>query len=188
MQWAFWIDQDMVGTHDPQAFALMTPPDSGSADPASLAGSYSGFCPYEDNTELIQFYNASGPCSQWDLQHRGFVYAGASGDYTFALPAGIDDNAYVWVGDSTVVRSTYNSSNAVLRNSGSFSYTANAGEYFPLRIQYVQDVGPWVFGLSITAPDGSIILNGSTQSSALVQYACDGSTTEWLPWGGEAGE
>lgn len=135
MQWAFWIDQDIVGTHDPQAFALMTPPDSGTADPASLAGFYSGFCPYEDDTELIQFYNASGPCSHWDLQHRGFVYAGASGDYTFSLPTGIDDNAYVWVGDDIVVRSTYNSSNAVLNNSGSFSYTANAGEYVPLRIQ-----------------------------------------------------
>lgn len=186
MQWAFWIDQDMVGANDPQTMALMTPTDSGSADPASLAGSYSGFCPYEDNSDPTQFYNTSGPCAYWDLQHRGFVYAGASGDYTFALPAGVDDRAYVWLGDDdAVVRSTYNSSNAVLTNGGSFSYTANAGEYIPLRVQYVQDVGPWVFGLTITAPDDSVILNDSTQSSALVQYACDGSTAGWLPWGNE---
>lgn len=176
----------MTGANHPQAFALRKPRNSGSTDTASLAGSYSGFCSYQDNTEIMQFYDASGPCAYWDLQHRGFVYAGTSGDYTFALPTTTDDNAYVWVGDDTVVQSTYNSSNAVLASRGSFSYEANAGEYIPLRILYVQDVGPWVFGLIITAPDGSVILNGSTKSSAVVQYACDGSTAAWLPWGDEA--
>lgn len=194
MQWALWTDDDLVGASNPQALATMTPSYNENEYPASAVGFYSGNCP--DPSQLFYIYYAELPCAYWDWQHRGFVYAGVSGDYTFTLPSGVDDDLFVWVGDDTVVRSTYSLDNAALvyrldtaalvDSASSFVYTANAGEYIPLRIQFSQDTGPWLFGVTITSPDGSTILDGNNQSSALVRFACDGSTPEWLPWGAEA--
>lgn len=174
----------MVGSSNPHALAVNgPPPNTGAEYPASVVGSYRGLC--NNPSDLIQLYNAVLPCAYWDWMHRGFVYAGTSGDYTFTLPPGVDDSVYVWAGDADIVRSNYYLYNAVLINQGTFVYTATAGEYIPLRVQFNQVTGPWQFGLTITAPDGSIILDGHGQASTLVQYACDGSTSAWLPWGSE---
>ena len=60
---------------------------------------------------------------------------------------------------------------------GSFTYSLTAGQYLPVRIMFAQGQLAAVFKMSITAPDGTVFLDSSTNGSPyLVQYSCDGTS------------
>lgn len=124
--------------------------------------------------------------------HRGYVYAGASGAYTFTVPAGIDDALYAWVGEAAAAPGVgWTLDNAAVRvglgqaTPVTFVYAAVAGEFIPLRIEVVQVTSAWAFSFTITGPDGAVIMDRNGQTDALVQFGCDGATGAWLPWGQE---
>jgi hypothetical protein len=62
-----------------------------------------------------------------------------------------------------------------------------AGQYYALRIMYANAQGDADFGYSITAPDGTVIVDASTGASIdIVQFSCDGTTAPpYAPFGSE---
>ncbi|CAN8104374.1 unnamed protein product [Discula destructiva] len=184
LQWAVWS-----GIDDPAKLATTAPLSSGVESQALAASDYSGSCAGGSSTHNI--YNAFLNCNYWSFMHRGFVYATQTGVYTFTVPAPIDDRMLVWIGNQAIVRENWNVGNAALvgvLSKGtpfSVSYPAVAGDFIPIRIHQYQVTGPWSFHFSITAPDGSVVLNGNQQSSALVQFGCGGATVPWHSWGSE---
>ncbi|PSR75156.1 hypothetical protein BD289DRAFT_448060 [Coniella lustricola] len=159
---------------------------NGSQSPALQLGSFSGNCPSYTST-----YNQLGTdiyCSLYMLQFRGYFYAGQSGLYTISFNQQIDDVAFIWVGNATRIRSDYSAANAdIISYKGGVggTHAAIAGEYVPFRVAYAQATGPWSFGVSITAPDGTPILGPSGSTRDLVRYSCDGTAPPYLPWGNE---
>ncbi len=61
------------------------------------------------------------------------------------------------------------------------------GQYYPLRIIFAQAQGAATFGMNVTAPDGTAILDSNTQNSPyIVQNSCDGVTAPgYSPYGRE---
>ena len=69
-------------------------------------------------------------------------------------------------------------------NSTTVSLTA--GQYLPVCIFYVNAQKAAVFSLSVTRPDGKVLLDATTPSSPyLVQFSCDGQAPMFAPWGQE---
>lgn len=130
--------------------------------------------------------------SYFVLNHRGYIFAQTTGTYTFAT-SNADDVVFLYVGQDAY--SGYSASNADAKavccsspaNSASTTYTLAEGDYMPFRIVFGQQGGPVIFSFSITAPDGTVILDSSTQDSDfIVQYSCDGTTAPaFLDWGEE---
>jgi hypothetical protein len=64
--------------------------------------------------------------------------------------------------------------------------TYNAGEWVPIRVMWGNVGGDGLFGISITAPDGTEIVGSDIASSLyLVQYSCDGTSPPYQPWNQE---
>lgn len=62
------------------------------------------------------------------------------------------------------------------------TYALEAEEYLAFRIVFGQAQGAAVFQFSVTAPDGTVILDSNTEDSPyLVQYSCDGTTAPEFP-------
>lgn len=189
MEWSIWADPSHEFLYEPAALQTSAPSLSG-ASTAPAVGSLSGSC--DDASSPIQLYDARlSSCAWWTLVHRGYVYAGQTGVYTFAIPGTIDDEVYAWVGATAVAG--YSSANPSLQLSynlqqPSFQYSASAGDYIPLRVQFSQGPGLFTFALEVSQPDGSVLIasDGSSGLKNVVQFGCDGATTSWLPWGAEA--
>lgn len=190
LQYAAWDDPSHVFLYTPSALSSSPATGSGVAYPALGAATVYGTC--NDPSQPITFANVYLPsCAWWTLVHRGFVYAGQSGSYTFTITPPIDDEVYVWLGD--VAFTGYANANTAVQLSGaspnpvSYTYQATAGEYIPIRIQFSQGPGVYTYHFSIQKPDGTFILNDSTQTDDIVQFGCNGATKNWLPWGNETG-
>lgn len=171
--------------------AINVPLFEGTVCPAAVAAGYAGGGYCADGSEALDIHGNYLPCAYWSFVHRGFVYARQSGGYTVTITGPVDDQLLVWFGDYYTVSQNYNTDNAILVGTlggpwpRAYTHTATAGEYIALRILMFQVVDGWTFSLQITAPDGSTILDGQSQSDALVQFLCDG-TSSFLPWGSEA--
>lgn len=124
------------------------------------------------------------------LNHRGYIYAQQTGNYTFNV-GDVDDSVYIWVG--SLAYSGWTGANANLfvtigeTKTGSLTISLNEGQYYALRIVFAQAQGPATFTVEVTAPDGSVFLSdSSTASPYLVQYSCDGTTApQYAPFGQE---
>jgi GLEYA domain len=127
----------------------------------------------------------SFPCKFFSLDHRGYLFAPLTGTYTFTI-SGVDDIVFIWVGPFAQAAWTRSNANFVIEygqspsnsggpGAGSFTMVATQGDYVPLRIIFGQAQGPAVFQISLTDPNGNILLNSNTLGSPyLVQYSCDG--------------
>jgi hypothetical protein len=132
------------------------------------------------------------PASYFVLNHRGYIFAQVDGDYTFTTSQ-VDDITYLYLGDDAI--RGYGLANYDARavccsapaNSASATYTLKTGDYLPFRLVFGQQGGPVIFSFSVTAPDGTVILDADTQNSDfIVQYSCDGTTAPAFPaWGQE---
>ncbi|KAF3765401.1 hypothetical protein M406DRAFT_54432, partial [Cryphonectria parasitica EP155] len=80
----------------------------------------------------------------------------------------------MWVGNEQIEYSGYTGNNAnVVSNTGNtVAVNANQGQYIPLRFAFAQATGPYAFGVTIQAPDGSTILDGSGNTANLIQFSC----------------
>jgi hypothetical protein len=95
------------------------------------------------------------------------------------------DTAYSgWTRNNALLDVTYPELGAGGGGGGTItgSYAATKGQYVPLRVLFSQGDGPYGFGIQITAPDGTVVLDAnSATSDFLVQYSCDGTSAPAYP-------
>lgn len=139
-----------------------------------------------DSTD-ISIYGSSETFSSnyFTLNHVGYLFAEVDGTYTFSF-SGVDDIALLWLGNYAY--SGWTRDNAHLSavygvdREATTTYTLEAEEYLAFRIVFGQAQGAAVFQFSVTAPDGTVILDSSTEDSPyLIQYSCDGTTAPAFP-------
>ena len=144
------------------------------------------------SNEAVSIYGSSETFNDFYLviDHRGYLFAQTTGTYTFTTQAA-DDVFLVWLG--SYAYSGWDRSNANLVADLTYpdqTYTVNLveGEYYPMRFMWANGDGPGNFEFSVTAPDGTTILDADTVSSPyVVQYSCDGvSAPEYASWGSES--
>lgn len=185
LQWAYWSDPTLGFANVPGALQSAAPIATGVATVASQAGAWAASCPAGSTAS---FYGTTLPCQLFAFQYRGYFYAPLAGSYIFTIYYA-DDLVSLWVGNTDVVRSGYTADNVNAANrvgsSLTFAYTATAGQYVPVRFLLNQATGPYGQGITVTGPDGTTYLGGALAASNWVQFACDGSTQAWLPWGAE---
>ena len=100
----------------------------------------------------------------------------------------VDNIAMVWVGPKAYYGYTRNNADIVqtyVSTGGQpvqYKATFTAGQYYPFRVMYANGGGPGNFKLSITGPDGKVIIDDKTTSSpSIVQFSCDGVSAPKFP-------
>ncbi|KAF7936450.1 uncharacterized protein EAE97_007816 [Botrytis byssoidea] len=123
------------------------------------------------------------------IDNRGYLFALMTGTYTFSTTSA-DDVFFLWVGANAY--SGWTRANADLiatltYPSQTFTIDLIEGVYYPMRFLWANGDGPGLFAFSVTAPDGTTILDGNTVASPyVVQFSCDGtSAPEYPAWGAE---
>jgi hypothetical protein len=118
------------------------------------------------------------------LNHRGYIYAEVTGDYTYTSPEA-DDILFFWGGPKAV--SGWNESNADATDyycgpGTTFTASLLSGQYYPFRIVYANAEAVALENITITAPDGTVILGATSVGSPyIVQYSCDGTSAPPFP-------
>lgn len=133
------------------------------ADPAPVYGS----------TEMF------GP-SNITINHRGYLYAKETGNYTFSAP-NVDDIVLLWVGQNAYNNYTRDDATIdqdyIAKDQPAKTYTVDLTQvtYTPIRLMFANAQGKGNYDFSIEAPDGSYIISPNTTESSpyLVQYSCD---------------
>jgi hypothetical protein len=98
------------------------------------------------------FVNLNGFASVYSVQWTGYFLVPTTGTYTFQTNS--DDASYVWLGNNA--KTGYTTSNAVVNNGGAHGMSPasssqiimNAGDYYPIRIQYGDGGGNDGFNIS----------------------------------------
>lgn len=189
IQFAYYANEpwgDQISTMDPSFYWTKTPDYSGTTTKVGGINEPAG--------SDVNLYGTSKnvPASYFVLNHRGYIFAQVDGDYTFTTSQ-VDDITFLYLGDDAIRGYGLNNFDAKAvccnapANSASATYTLKTGQYLPFRLVFGQQGGPVVFSFSITAPDGTVILDAGTQDSKfIVQYSCDGTTAPAFPaWGQE---
>lgn len=157
-------------------------------------GGFGGGCASSSST--FNLYGYTERCSLFTLNYRGYLYAGQTGTFTFTISSA-DDLALVWAGANAysgwtranaLLDVTYTKLGNLPGGTISGTYAAIAGEYIPMRIVFAQGGGPFGFVATVTAPDGTVILDGGSSTNRfLVQYSCDGAMAAppYAPFGQE---
>ncbi|KXH33298.1 hypothetical protein CSIM01_03212 [Colletotrichum simmondsii] len=118
-------------------------------------------------TDTRNVYGTTEPESNYIIvQHIGYFHPATSGTYTFSF-SGIDDSVYLWLGKS-VAKTGYSNSNYDknvnyydTNSSGTFTFTATAGQYYPIRILFVNAQQCGSFNFSLTNPSGNVVVSNS---------------------------
>ncbi|THY96007.1 hypothetical protein D6C92_04131 [Aureobasidium pullulans] len=151
---------------------------------------------YGSEWSSVSLYGSSQMYSDnyFYLSHKGYFFAQVTGYYNFTIKDA-DDIAYVWMGDAAYSGWTGGPSggNYVAKarccwppeNTNTTTYWMEAETYVPFRIVLGQQDGSTSLGLTITAPDGTVILQTGKESDYVVQYSCDGSAPPFPDWGYE---
>jgi len=179
---SYQTTDDAYSTFDPTYLKTTTP---GFSAVTSSAGGISDSC--DNGSE--EFYGNTGSCNQFALNYRGYLYAGQTGTFTFSVSQA-DNLVLIWAG--SLAYSGWTRSNAFMDvtfqelggggGAGTATYTASAGQYIPLRIVFAQGTGPFNYALQVTAPDGTVVLNGNSATNKfLVQHSCDGTSAPAYP-------
>lgn len=129
----------------------------------------------------ISVYGSSTtiPCKYFALDHRGYIFAEKTGTYTFFV-YNIDDIFLLWTGPTA--QAGWDNTNTALTvnenaSNGTLSVALTQGEYLPIRFVFGQAQGYAIFGMSVTGPDETVILDSATSGSPyVVQYSCDGTS------------
>ncbi|THV77948.1 hypothetical protein D6D29_08090 [Aureobasidium pullulans] len=151
---------------------------------------------YGSEWSSVSLYGSSQAYSDnyFYLSHKGYFFAQVTGYYNFTIKDA-DDIAYVWMGDAAYSGWTGgpNGGNYVAKarccwppeNTNTTTYWMEAETYVPFRIVLGQQDGSTSLGLTITAPDGTVILQTGKESDYVVQYSCDESAPPFPDWGYE---
>jgi hypothetical protein len=173
LQWAFYSEASLAALDDFNNIKLHQPIAAGVT---SALQYFAAECPNPDSEFTL--FDATESCLYFFVDYRGYIYAGQTGSYTFTISS-VDDNMFIWAGPEAY--SGWTHANTVTALSGAVSGTATGnfnavrGDYIPVRIVWSQANGPYYFGVQVTAPDGTMVLD-ETDSSLVVQFSCDGTT------------
>ncbi|THX13079.1 hypothetical protein D6D17_03474 [Aureobasidium pullulans] len=149
---------------------------------------------YGSEWSSVSLYGSSQMYSDnyFYLSHKGYFFAQVTGYYNFTIKDA-DDLAYVWMGDAAYSGWTGGPSggNYVAKarccwppeNTNTTTYWMEAETYVPFRIVLGQQDGSTSLGLTITAPDGTVILQTGKESDYVEQYSCDGTAPPFPDWG-----
>ncbi|KAH7123350.1 hypothetical protein B0J13DRAFT_566460 [Dactylonectria estremocensis] len=116
-------------------------------------------------------------CSYFAIQFRGYIFADVAGDYSFTGGPDIDDVTLVWAGPGAV--DNYARSEAIIDvrypdvATYSATFTAEAGEYIPIRIMCGQKTRTFMCNVDMKGPAGGAV--------TLLQYPCDASKAAAFP-------
>jgi hypothetical protein len=119
------------------------------------------------------------------VNHRGYFFAQASGVYTFRAPRS-NDVTMLWLGDKAVRGWTRGNADLDQIWEGStkvrvsFDARLERGRYYPLRIVWANAVGEGNMKITVTAPDGSVVVSDEP-SPYFVRYSCDETTAPRFP-------
>ncbi|KAF7530977.1 hypothetical protein G7Z17_g13747 [Cylindrodendrum hubeiense] len=139
----------------------------------------SAYCDSEGSA--FDFLGQTVLCTHFAVQFRGYILADVEGDYTFTGGPNTDDNTIVWAGNSALY---YTRSDAIVDirypdiASYTGTYTAQLGEYIPIRIICSQYTYTFVHNMDIRDPAGNPV--------KLLHSPCDETgAVQFPPWGGE---
>jgi len=171
-------------------YAVDTTTTLGFVNAACGSTDSTGNCRYDANTTL---YATNTKTLQIAVNHHGYFFAPQSGSYTFKTPAS-DDITILWFGATAYSGWTRANADIVQTyvrtqdNSITITKTLVAGTYYPFRIVYGNGIQVARFSFSVTAPDGSTVVNSdiSQANQYLVQYPCDGSSPQFAAFGAES--
>lgn len=181
VEWAYYpspYTDSHVYDADPAHFKAVTPSISGVTEDGVY---WTADC--EATTDTYNFYGTNEVCQDFALAYRGYIYANETGLYTVSVPMTSDDRAWVWMGSTAYSGWDGTNYNAVAvydgTTSGAATYNVTqAGTYVPFRVLLAQAGGPWYLSITITAPDGTVLMSPDATapiSKNLVKYSCDGS-------------
>jgi hypothetical protein len=193
VQWAYyWPDPEDVHYTNSEAYYNYYDPTVIKTVTPRYTSTTSYIYLHAPGTSAISIYGSSETfeSTYFALNHRGYIYSELAGVYTFQSTA-VDDILFFWGGPDAY--SGWNKSNAEAFDVGgyvgapTFSVALSAGIYYPIRIVYANAPTKSNENISITAPDGSVILGAnSVPSTWVVQYSCDGiSGPPFEPFGME---
>lgn len=109
------------------------------------------------------------------ISHRGYFFVPVTGNYTISTNA-VDDILLAWVGPNAY--SGFTRQNAVLSNTwnanaATYTFSATAGQYVPIRFLLGQGYGGWGLSMMLLGPNNTnIITSGQSSTRWLVQYVC----------------
>ncbi|QKD57945.2 GLEYA domain-containing protein [Fusarium oxysporum Fo47] len=144
------------------------------------------------NSGPAQVIYPGSPSQTWQykaVNHRAFLYAPINGTYSVVVPYS-DEVTLVWFGNKAL--STWTRANADLQqnyssgpsSSMTFKIQLTAGTYTPFRVFWANAQGDYSMIITVTAPDGTVIVDGSGSSSQyFVRFACDSSTPSYPAFG-----
>ncbi|VTT58193.1 unnamed protein product [Fusarium fujikuroi] len=164
-------------------FGTATPTYTGITEPGGVKAGNSG---------PAQVIYPGSPSQTWQykaVNHRAYLYAPINGTYSVVVPYS-DEVTLVWFGNKAL--SSWTRANADLdqnyssgpSSSKTFNIQLTAGTYTPFRVFWANAQGDYSMIVTVTAPDGTVIVNGSGSSSKyFVRFACDSSTPSYPAFG-----
>ncbi|RSL89267.1 hypothetical protein CEP52_014936 [Fusarium oligoseptatum] len=151
-----------------------TPLFEGITDRVGIATGQNAYYPpikvYDDSDTVFLQHKA--------ISHVALLYAPYSGDYEISVPVS-DEITLVWVGDKAVADWTRENADVEQR----YHYETRepqvvrlhleAGSYNHIRILWANGQGEFSFVLSIKAPNGDVIVDGTeSNTDYLVRFPC----------------
>jgi hypothetical protein len=146
------------------------------------------------NSGPAQIIYPGAPSQTWQykaVNHRAYLYAPINGTYSVVVPYS-DEVTLVWFGSKALSAWSKARSSADLAQNYSwgpssaqtFKIQLTAGTYTPFRVFWANAQGDYSMIVTVTAPDGTVIVDGSGSSSKyFVRFACDSSTPSFPAFG-----
>jgi hypothetical protein len=184
LEWAAWPFPTYRGTVIPESYKTQVPTLNGTTKtytfttPGDVEPIFGNPTPIATNLIIVDF--------------RGYFIAEQRGTYTFSTDS-IDDHFYLWIGSTAY--SGWTGANAYL---SAFFPTLDLGPelvtyaffltpgIYPIRYMWGNTGNAGVFIYTITAPDGTIVINENSQDSPNIVTSCStAGAPEYPDWGSE---
>ncbi|KAG4260865.1 hypothetical protein FPRO03_02688 [Fusarium proliferatum] len=175
-------DPPHFSSFDPTFFHTATPTYQGETTRLCIppgTASDTSFAIYDGSPSQLWQYKA--------VNHRAFLYAPETGDYTVTIPNS-DEITLIWFGEKAI--EGWTRANADLEQdypggtSKTFTIHLTAGTYTPFRLLWANAQGDLNFIAEVQAPDGKVIVNGDgSDNKYFVRFACDESTPSFPDFG-----
>ncbi|KFY89080.1 hypothetical protein V500_05956 [Pseudogymnoascus sp. VKM F-4518 (FW-2643)] len=195
LQWAYYVNPDQLpnvddntgySAFDPTLLKTLTPMYTSTTTAMTV---------YGDGTAPIHIYGSpeTFPSTYFALNHRGYIHAVQGGTYTFTSQNS-DEIVLYWIGSKAY--SGWTRANADLDDAIysprrgqliTFTIELQEGHYYALRIVFANAQIHAFENISVTAPDGTVILGPeSVPNPYIVQYACnEAEAPPYPPFGKE---
>jgi hypothetical protein len=108
-----------------------------------------------------------------------------AGNYTFTINSA-DELLHFWWGDTAYSGWTRANAKTYVNSGGSFSASLPGDRYIPLRIMWANAQGDFATSWTLTAPNGTVLVNANNQaSSRLITTDCMGAAPAYANFGSE---